>query len=137
MANQKTLVPYGNHARGAKFIDLSHLITDELTEAIDGICRQIPGFNFGRLDVMYNTWDELSRGENLSIIELNGAGSEPTHIYDPKHSIFFAWYEIIRHWKLLYRVSKLNKQQKSINYMTYKQGITMLKNNTEYLKLVS
>ncbi|SDH78674.1 NRDE family protein [Mucilaginibacter sp. P25] len=137
IGKSKTLVPYGNHARGAKFIDLSHLITDELTDAIDDICRQIPGFYFGRLDVMYNTWDELCRGKNLSIIELNGAGSEPTHIYDPKHSIFFAWYEIIRHWKLLYRVSKLNKQQKSINYMTHKQGITMLKNNTEYLKLVS
>ncbi|XHR93623.1 NRDE family protein [Mucilaginibacter sp. UC70_90] len=137
IGESKTLVPYGNHARGAKFIDLSHLITDELTKAIDGICRQIPGFYFGRLDVMYNTWTELSRGENLSIIELNGAGSEPTHIYDPKHSIFFAWYEIIRHWKLLYRVSKLNKQCKKINYMTYKEGITMLKNNTEYLKLVS
>ncbi|WPU98196.1 NRDE family protein [Mucilaginibacter sp. cycad4] len=137
IGQSKTLVPYGNHARGAKFIDLSHLITDELTEAIDDICRQVPGFYFGRLDVMYNTWAELSRGENLSIIELNGAGSEPTHIYDPKHSIFFAWYEIIRHWKLLYRVSKLNKQHKGINYMTYKQGVTMLKNNTEYLKLVS
>jgi hypothetical protein len=133
----KTLVPYGNHARGAKFINLSHLITDELTEAIDNMCQQIPEFYFGRLDVMYNNWDELSRGENISIIELNGAGSEPTHIYDPKHSIFFAWREIIRHWKLLYRVSKLNKQHKGINYMTYKQGITMLKNNTEYLKLVS
>jgi hypothetical protein len=133
----KTLVPYGNHARGAKFIDLSHLITVELTEAIDNMCREIPEFYFGRLDVMYNNWDELSRGQNLSIIELNGAGSEPTHIYDTKHSIFFAWRVIMRHWSLLYRVGKLNKQQKGINYMTYKQGITMLKNNTEYLKLVS
>ncbi|WP_413669771.1 NRDE family protein [Mucilaginibacter sp. Mucisp86] len=133
----KILVPYGNHSRGAKFIDFSHLITDELTEAIDNMCREIPGFYFGRLDVMYNTWDELSSGKNLSIIELNGAGSEPTHIYDPKHSIFFAWGEIIRHWKILYQVSILNKQLKGINHMTYKQGITMLKNNTEYFKLVA
>lgn len=133
----KTLVPYGNHARGAKFIDLSHLITNELTEAIDNMCQQVPEFYFGRLDVMYNNWDELSRGENLAIIELNGASSEPTHIYDTKHSVFFAWREIIRHWKLLYQVSKLNKQQKSISYMTYQQGVTMLKNNTEYLKLVA
>jgi len=133
----KTLVPYGNHARGAKFIDLSNRITRELTVAMDNICRQIPGFYFGRLDVMYNSWDELNRGENISIIELNGAGSEPTHIYDPKHSIFFAWREIIKHWKLLYRISKLNKQQRGLKYMTYKQGINMLKNNTEYLKLVS
>ncbi|AYL98822.1 NRDE family protein [Mucilaginibacter celer] len=133
----KTLVPYGNHARGAKFIDLSYLITPQLTQAIDEICRQVPEFYFGRLDVMYNTWDELSRGENISIIELNGAGSEPTHIYDPNHSLLFAWGEIMRHWRLLYRVSKLNKQQKGISYMTYKEGMTMLKNHAEYTKLVS
>jgi hypothetical protein len=133
----KTLVPYGNHARGAKFIDLSHLITPQFADTIDHICQQVPDFYFGRLDVMYNNWDELSRGENISIIELNGAGSEPTHIYDSNHSIFWAWREVIRHWKLLYRVSKLNKQQKGISYMTYHEGMAMLKSNTEYFKLVS
>lgn len=133
----RTLVPYGNHARGAKFIDLSHLITDELTQNIDRVCRQIPGFYFGRMDIMYNTWEELSAGKNFSIIELNGAGSEPTHIYDPSHSIFFAWKEIIRHWHLLYRISKLNNQRKGLKYMSYEQGTTMLRDNNKYLKLVS
>jgi hypothetical protein len=132
-----TLVPYGNHARGAKFIDLSHLITDELTESIDSMCQQIPEFYFGRMDVMYNTWDELCAGQNLAIVELNGAGSEPTHIYDPKHSIFFAWKEIMRHWKLLSDISKQNRLNKGLKCMTYQEGITMLKNNTDYLKLVS
>jgi hypothetical protein len=46
------------------------------------------GFYFGRLDVMYNTVEELEQGINFSIVELNGAASEPTHIYDPKHSLF-------------------------------------------------
>ncbi|MDN3581046.1 NRDE family protein [Mucilaginibacter flavus] len=132
-----TLVPYGNHARGARFIDLSHLITDELTGSIDNICQQIPEFYFGRMDVMYNTWDELCAGKNLTIVELNGAGSEPTHIYDPKYSIFFAWKEIMRHWKLLSDISKQNRINKGLKCMTYREGITMLKNNTEYLKLVS
>jgi hypothetical protein len=133
----QTLVPYGNHARGAKFIDLSNLVTEQLTAAIDAVCRQIPEFYFGRLDVMYNTWEELTRGENFSIIELNGAGSEPTHIYDPSHSIFYAWKEIIRHWKLLYQISKMNNQNKGLTYMTYKDGLEMLRKNSEYLKLVA
>jgi hypothetical protein len=38
---------------------------------------------------MYNTVEELEQGINFSIVELNGAASEPTHIYDPKHSLFF------------------------------------------------
>ncbi len=82
------MVPYGNHARGAKFIDGSHWISPKLTETINTICIQIPEFYFGRLDVMYTCWEELERGENFSIVELNGAASEPTHIYDPRHSLF-------------------------------------------------
>jgi hypothetical protein len=81
------LVPYGNHARGAKFTDVSYLADKELTDAIDSVCQRIEGFYFGRLDIRYSSWEELKNG-NFSIIELNGAGSEPTHIYDPKHSIF-------------------------------------------------
>ena len=85
---QRNLVPYGNHIRGAKFIDGSHWISDKLNRTINEMCTSIPDFYFGRLDVMYNTIEELERGENFAIVELNGAASEPTHIYDPKHSIF-------------------------------------------------
>jgi hypothetical protein len=128
------LIPYGNHARGAKFIDLSHLMNEQLTAMIDTVCQQIPEFYFGRLDIMYNSWEELCRGENFSIVELNGAGSEPTHIYD--HSIFFAWKEIIRHWQILYRISKINKDNRALTYMTYKEGMNMLRENAEYFKLI-
>ena len=90
------LVPYGNHARGANFIDASDQIDDELTNAIHNICKNIPQFYFGRLDVRFNSWEELSLSKNFSIIELNGGGGERTHMYDSRHSIFFAWKEIIR-----------------------------------------
>lgn len=133
----EVLVPYGNHARGVKFVDLSHLISEELTQRIDQICHQVPEFYFGRLDIMYNSWEELCKGKNFSIVELNGAGSEPTHIYDPKHSIFFAWKEIIRHWKILNQVSILNKERKGLEFLSMEQGLSLLKNNSEYLKLVS
>jgi hypothetical protein len=46
------------------------------------MCLQIPGF-FGRMDVMYNTFEELENGKNFAVVELNGAANEPTHIYDP------------------------------------------------------
>ncbi len=104
------LIPYGNHARGSKFTDISHKITDKLTDTIDKICRQVDGFYYGRLDIRYNTWEDLEEGKNLSIIELNGSGSEPTHIYDPKHSITDAWRIIIQHWNILYKISKANRK---------------------------
>jgi hypothetical protein len=131
------LVPYGNHVRGAKFVDDSHLVNEELTNTIDKVCKKIDGFYYGRLDIRYNTWQELKQGKSFSIIELNGAGSEPTHIYDPKHSVFFAWKEIIKHWNILYRVSKLNHQLQKTPYMTTRMGLDMFKQNSEYLKLLN
>jgi hypothetical protein len=131
------VVPYGNHVRGAKFLDDSNLIDEELINTIDKICNRVNGFYFGRLDIRYNTWEELKQGRNFSIIELNGAGSEPTHIYDPKHSIFWAWKEILKHWNILYRISKLNHQLQETPYMTTRMGLDMFKQNSEYVKLLN
>jgi len=131
------IVPYGNHVRGAKFLDDSNLIDEELTNTIDSICKKVNGFYFGRLDIRYNDWEELKQGKNFSIIELNGSGSEPTHIYDPRHSVFWAWKEIAKHWKILYRVSKLNHQLQKTPYMTTRMGLDMFKQNSEYVKLLN
>jgi hypothetical protein len=125
----KVLVPFGNHARGAKFLNWSHKITPQLTSSFNKICGNIPGFYYGRLDVMYQTWEELERGENFAIVELNGAGSEPTHIYDPKHSIFYAWKEIIKHWWIMLQIAEQNKKQNNGNYLSWKEGINMFKQN--------
>ncbi len=131
------LVPYGNHVRGAKFIDVSYLIDEELTDTIDHICRQVNGFYFGRLDIRYQSWEELKQGKNFSIVELNGAGSEPTHMYDPRHSIFFAWKEIIRHWNILARISRINHRLLKKPYMNISAGLEMLKANKRYVKLIN
>lgn len=133
------LVPFGNHVRGSKFTDVSNWITNEMVENFNQICLQIPDFYFGRLDIMFHSKEELVKGKNFSIIELNGAGSEPTHIYDPKHSIFFAWNEIIKHYKILHKISKMNKQR-GHNYLNLKQSIALVQQNsklTKNLKAVS
>jgi len=116
------LVPYGNHVRGAKFIDGSHWISPKLIETINEMCLQVPGFYFGRMDIMYNNWEELESGENFSVVELNGAASEPTHIYDPKHSLFFAWKELARHITYMYEISVINNA-KGIPYLAHKIGM--------------
>jgi hypothetical protein len=133
---KKIVVPYGNHARGAKFVDVSHLIDEELINTFDNICKQVKEFYYGRLDVRYNTWEELKQGKNISVIELNGAGSEPTHIYDPKHSIFFAWKEIIRHWHILWKISAMNHKMKAIPYMSFAEGMKMFRDNSAYEKMM-
>lgn len=132
---KRNLVPYGNHARGAKFIDVSHWLTTELSAAIDEMCMQISGFYFGRLDVMYHTFEELERGINFLVVELNGAASEPTHIYDPKHSIWFAWKELARHITYMYEISVEN-HKKGFPYLGYKEGIREYKLHLDQSKKI-
>lgn len=116
------LVPYGNHCRGSKFIDASDLISPKLNEVIDIMCQQIDGFYFGRMDLMYNSFEELENGLNFQLVEVNGAASEPTHIYDPKHSIFFAWRELARHITYMYKISVQNNKN-GIAYLTHAEGM--------------
>ena len=129
----KLLVPYGNHARGAKFLDCSDLIDPEITSRIDEICQQIPQFYFGRLDVRFSDFEKFKKGVDFCIIEVNGAGSEPTHIYDPRHSIFFAWKEIVRHWIILWRISRMNHRE-GIPYLSVKGGLEMFRQDRQNSK---
>lgn len=132
----KVILPYGNHSRGALFVDLSDRINVSLTSVVDAVCKQIPGFYYGRLDIKFKSWEALNKGTDFSIIELNGAGSEPTHIYDPTHSLFFAWKEVCRHWDLLYRISRLNARRNGLSLMNITEGMKMLQHHTRHLKQV-
>jgi hypothetical protein len=127
----KILSPYGNHARGSKFLDDTHLADEALTNKIDEICQLIPDFYYGRLDIRFDTWEALKEGRNFSIIEVNGAGAEPTHMYDPRHSLFFAWKEIVRHWIILYRISRMN-HKKGHRYLSMREGVAMFREDKEW-----
>ncbi len=129
------LVPFGNHARGAKFINATNKKSHQLETTIDAICRQIPHFYYGRLDIKFETWEDLEQGKNLSIIELNAAGSEPTHIYDPAQSLFYALKEIVKHINILYKISVANKKA-GFPYLSFNNGIRMLMENKKQVKLL-
>ncbi|MGH2665562.1 D-alanine--D-alanine ligase [Flavobacterium sp.] len=127
---KQNMVPYGNHCRGAKFIDASHLITPELNESINEMCLQIPGFYFGRMDIMYQSASDLEQGKNFAVVELNGAASEPTHIYDPNHSIFFAWKELARHISYMFEISVANNKR-GTTFLSHKEGMEQYRQHLE------
>jgi len=118
--------PFGNHARGALFIDDSHLIDERLRRRMDAIADRIPGFFFGRLDIRFRGWDDFLEGRKFVMLEVNGAGSEPTHMYDPRHGIFFAWREICRHWRIMARVSRMN-HARGVPYLGFREGLDVFR----------
>lgn len=129
------LVPYGNHCRGTKFIDFSHIITPKLEETFTTICNQINGFHYGRMDIMFKSFEELEIGKNFQIVEINGAISEPTHIYDPNHSLWFGWKELTRHFRYLYKISKHNKKN-GAKYLSFKEGVSEFKKHNQFYNTI-
>lgn len=120
-ANKKIeLVSIGNHCLGTTFLNFNHLITDKLTAAFNEISKQINGFYFGRFDLRCASLEDLEGG-NIKILELNGCGAEPAHIYHPGSSLFKAMGVLITHWRNLYRVSKENNER-GVPYLSLKEG---------------
>ncbi len=101
----------GNHCQGAKFLDGAHLITESLADRLDSIVRDFPGgFDFGRFDIRYQTDDDLRRADHFVIIELNGAMSESTNMYDPTKSILWTYGVLVRQWSLMYRLGQQRRR---------------------------
>lgn len=105
---KKLLEPIGNHCRGTRFIDTNYLINGKLDLVFDQISLPIKGFYYGRFDLKVKSIEDLYEGNNIKIMELNGASSEPGHIYDSTNTIFSAYKDLLSHWKRLAEVSAAN-----------------------------
>lgn len=104
------LVDVGSHCRGAIFLDGSALWTDALERAVDRLAQTHPGFYFGRFDVRTVSKESLQRGE-FQVLELNGVGAEPTHIYDPAISLVEAYGTLMRHWRQAFETGATNRRR--------------------------
>jgi hypothetical protein len=71
---------------GGSYLDGSALATPALLARVEAIARDMGEFLVARFDVRYEDLPALQRGE-FTIMEVNGAGSEAVHAWDPKHSI--------------------------------------------------
>src|SRR5437667_9315500 len=105
------LVEAGNHCQGCIFLDGADLLTGELRGVFDAISRKLPGFFVGRYDIRYESDSELRAGQNFQIIELNGAASEATNIYDSSNSLWSAYTTLYRQWEIVYRISAENRRR--------------------------
>lgn len=123
---KKQLSEIGNHCKGATFYDANDLINDDLHRVFDMISIPIKGFHFGRFDIKIQSINDLYKGENIKILELNGANSEPTHIYDPKMPLWKAYRDMFSHWKVLFKISRLNNKN-GVNYASSKSILKEIK----------
>jgi hypothetical protein len=103
------LVETGNHAKGCIFQDGGRLWSEALENAIDSISRKLPGFYIGRYDIRYESEEDFRAGRNFRIVELNGASSEATSIYDARKTLLSAYRTLFRQWRLVFAIGAANR----------------------------
>jgi len=105
------LVEAGNHCQGAIFLDGGRLFSETLEKRIDEISQSISGFFVGRFDIRYSSDDALREGRDFQIIELNGASSEATNIYDPRNSLWNAYRTLFQQWEIVFAIADENRKR--------------------------
>jgi hypothetical protein len=105
------LVFVGNHCRGSIFRDGGAHATPALTAAVDALARSLPEFHFGRIDVRFESLAALRQGRGFRVIEINGVGSEATHVWDPATPLWEAWRAQFFHYGQAFRIGAANRRR--------------------------
>ena len=110
-ANRSSSSSSATTARTPIFQDGRSLITPALTDAIERLVRTMPDFFFGRIDVRFTSTAALRHGTGFRVIEINGAGSEATHIWDPATTLWQAWRTQFFHYGAAFRIGAANRSR--------------------------
>jgi hypothetical protein len=90
---------------GGAYLDGTHLATPALVAAVDRVAQDMgDDFTVGRFDVRYADQAALQRGE-FTIMEVNGAGSEAVHAWDPKYRIRDVYRIVFAKQRRLFRIA--------------------------------
>ncbi|NBB18658.1 ATP-grasp domain-containing protein [Runella sp. CRIBMP] len=105
---RRYIQPIGNHCLGTKFLNANHLINQRLESVFDQIALPIEGFYYGRFDLKVSNLEDFYAGRNIKIMELNGATSEPGHVYDPSYTLWKAYRDIMHNMRIVADISAAN-----------------------------
>lgn len=112
-----------NLSRGARLVSLDDQKDDQLLGVFDLISHAVQHLYYGRYDIKCTSVDDLKKGINFSILEFNGTGAEPHHVYGNGNNFFEACKIIIQHWQVLFSIAQNNHRQKGIKFKSLQEGI--------------
>lgn len=94
---------------GGLYQDATEDATPELLARVEAIARDMPDLHVARFDVRYADRDALRRGE-FTIMEVNGAGSEAVHAWDPRYSIRDVYRIVFAKQRRLFAIADANRR---------------------------
>lgn len=124
-----------NLSRGGKLVSLEHEKDEQLLQVFDELSHYTKHFYYGRYDIKCASVDDLKQGKNFYILEYNGCGAEPHHIYGNGNSLLEAYRIVLHHWQMLYRISTYN-HRRGIGYWKFREGWSFLRNAKRHFRML-
>ena len=115
------------------FLNGNHHIDEAFTAAFDQVAAQMKDIYYGRFDMKCTSIEDIRNGKGFMVMEYNGVGAEPAHIYDPAYRFVEKHRDIYRHWRVIYQIYKV-QARKGVRSMTLSEVITRLKAYAQYKK---
>ena len=115
-----------NQTRGGRLVSLAREKDERLLSVFDALSHYAGHFYFGRYDVKCASIDDLKAGRNFSILEFNGAGAAPHHVYGNGNSLWQAYKIVLHHWSVLARISRQN-HARGVDYWPFQRGWDQIK----------
>jgi len=129
------LCPALNLSRGGKLVSLAHEKDERLLKIFDDLSHYTRHFYYGRYDIKCASVEDLKKGQHFSILEYNGCGAEPHHIYGNGYNLLQAYKIVLQHWEMLYRISRYNHQH-GYPYWGYRKGLKFLQTAKQHFKML-
>lgn len=127
------LSPALNLSRGGKLVSLEHEKDEKLLKVFDDLSHYSGNFFYGRYDIKCRSVEDLKEGKNFCILEYNGSGAEPHHVYGNGYSLFQACRILVAHWQVLFQISRVN-YKKGILYWDLTRGWHFLKRASRHIR---
>jgi hypothetical protein len=144
IANLNNIIPAGevfilsqalNLSRGARLVSLEHEKDERLLKIFDDLSHYSGNFYFGRYDIKCASIEDLKNGKNFKILEFNGSGAEPHHVYGNGNTLIRAIAILLYHWHILYKISLAN-HKRGVPYWSFRRGYDHLKQARQYFRIL-
>jgi hypothetical protein len=140
----KNVVPKGevyylshalNLSRGGKLVSLDHEKDDRLLQLFDDLSFYAKHFYYGRYDIKCSSIEALKEGKEFTILEYNGSGAEPHHVYGNGKTFFEAIKILFEHWNILFQISRHNHLN-GFPYWSFTRGYRQLREAGKHISLL-
>jgi hypothetical protein len=91
--------------------DARQHITPELEARLDAVARSMREFYYGRFALRFASLDELMRGENFSIVEIDGVGGADSRCCDSALSLAEIYRRAVDQQRIIFLIGDKNRER--------------------------